>query len=190
LDSYENKNLRIFILNELKDNYNLIFDEKIISNKNLIKFIEIMDENEVYKQWLLYIIEFLIDDKSNFYKQNDILDYLFNHIPEELWINKIPKDIKIRFVKVILELTSPGLYFPYSAKDLMKDFEKKYPRLIDEFLEQLIKSNCIDDLKYEWFVKNYIKNNEKKNKIEENFNHLKEKKEYDLLSEEEIELDL
>ena len=199
LDSDENnKNLRIFILEELRDKYNLIFDKEIknnkeiISNKNLIKFIEIMDDNEVYKQWLSYIIEYLIDN-SDFNKQNYILDNLFNGIQEDLWIDKVPKDIKICFVKVILDLTTdlttPGYSFSYSAKALVENFEKKYPRLIDEFLEQLIKSNNINDLKYKWFVENYIRNNEKKKNIEKIFNYLKEKNENELLSEEKIELD-
>lgn len=188
LDSDENiKDLKTFILTELRDNYNLIFDE-IISNKNLIKFIKIMDDNEVYKQWLSYIVENL-KGTTIFYKQNAILDNLFNDIPEELWINKVPKNIKIMFVKVILNLTRPQFSSPYSAKNLMKDFENKYPSLIDEFLEQLIKSNDITDLEYEWFVKNHIENNEKKNDIEKKFNYLKEKNDYELFSEEEIELD-
>lgn len=188
LDSDENiKDLKTFILTELMDNYNLIFDE-IISNKNLIKFIKIMDDNEVYKQWLSYIVENL-KGTTIFYKQNAILDNLFNDIPEELWINKVPKNIKIMFVKVILNLTRPQFSSPYSAKNLMKDFENKYPSLIDEFLEQLIKSNDITDLEYEWFVKNHIENNEKKNDIEKKFNYLKEKNDYELFSEEEIELD-
>lgn len=188
LDSDENiKDLKTFILTELRDNYNLIFDE-IISNKNLIKFIKIMDDNEVYKQWLSYIVENL-KGTTIFYKQNAILDNLFNDIPEELWINKVPKNIKIMFVKVILNLTHPQFSSPYSAKNLMKDFENKYPSLIDEFLEQLIKSNDITDLEYEWFVKNHIENNEKKNDIEKKFNYLKEKNDYELFSEEEIELD-
>lgn len=147
-----------------------------------------MDDNEVYKQWLSYIVENL-KGTTIFYKQNAILDNLFNDIPEELWINKVPKNIKIMFVKVILNLTRPQFSSPYSAKNLMKDFENKYPSLIDEFLEQLIKSNDITDLEYEWFVKNHIENNEKKNDIEKKFNYLKEKNDYELFSEEEIELD-
>ena len=151
-----------------------------------------MDDNEVYKQWLSYIIEYLIDN-SDFNKQNYILDNLFNGIQEDLWIDKVPKDIKICFVKVILDLTTdlttPGYSFSYSAKALVENFEKKYPRLIDEFLEQLIKSNNINDLKYKWFVENYIRNNEKKKNIEKIFNYLKEKNENELLSEEKIELD-
>lgn len=189
LDSAKNDmELKDFVLTELKKNYNRVFNEKNICEKNTLEFIKLIDNDEVYEQWLSKIIDYF-GGTTSFYKQNDIIEWSFRKIPEELWIKKVSENIKIRLVKIILDNTNPKYgNCSYNARNLMENFQDEYPKLIDEFLEQLIKSNDINDLNYKWFVENYIKNNEKKNNILKNFNYLKEKNENELLSEEEIEL--
>ena len=191
LDSDSNEELRNIILNKLSENYKHVFNEKVINDKNLLEFIKIIDDNEVYERWLSFIIDYF-SSTSNFYVQNKIIDYSFKKIPEKFWINKVSENIKIKFVKVILSETNPSIgNRPNSAVELMITFQDMYPNLIDGFLEQLIQSEDINDLeKYEWYINLYIKKSEKKNELEKKLKIIKEKSKHEISSEVNVELDM
>ena len=191
LDSDNNEEFRNIILNKLSTNYNLIFNERVINDKNLLEFINIIDDNEMYERWLSFIIDYF-SSTSSFYAQNKIIDYSFKKIPEKFWINKVSENIKIKFVKVILNETNPIIvHRPNSAVELMETFQEIYPHLIDEFLEQLIQSEDTDDLeKYEWYISLYIKKSKKKNELEEKLKIIKGESKYEVSSEVNVELDM
>jgi hypothetical protein len=190
LDSDSNEELRNIILNKLSENYKHVFNEKVINDKNLLEFIKIIDDNEVYERWLSFIIDYF-SSTSNFYAQNKIIDYSFKKIPEKFWINKVSENIKIKFVKVILSETNPSIgNRPNSAVELMITFQDIYPNLIDGFLEQLIQSEDINDLeKYEWYINSYIKKSEKKNELEKKLKIIKEESKHEISFELNEEFD-
>ena len=77
-------------------------------------------------------------------------------------------------------------YFGYLY--LLKLTEEK--RLIDGFLEQLIKSEDINDLeKYEWYINSYIKKSEKKNELEKKLKIIKEESKHEISFELNEEFD-
>ena len=192
LDSNENnEECKGFLLNKLKENYKLLFSKEVICDKNLLELIKIIDDNEVYEEWLLSIKTYF-NGTSYFAEQNKILDYSFKEIPESFWINKVSENIKISFVKSILDQSHPKyLNCSNSARVLSKNFEDEYPLLIDEFLGYLINSNNDHYFReYDWFLKEHIKNNEKKDYIEEKLQTVNEERKDNFSSIEDLNLDV
>lgn len=192
LDSNENnEECKGFLLNKLKENYKLLFSKEVICDKNLLELIKIIDDNEVYEEWLLSIKTYF-NETSYFAEQNKILDYSFKEIPENCWINKVSENIKISFVKSILDQSHPKyLNCSNSARVLSKNFEDEYPLLIDEFLGYLINSNNDHYFReYDWFLKEHIKNNEKKDYIEEKLQTVNEERKDNFSSIEDLNLDV
>ena len=191
LDSAKNDmELKDFVLTELKKNYNRVFNEKNICEKNTLEFIKLIDNDEVYEQWLSKIIDYF-GGTTSFYKQNDIIEWSFRKIPEELWIKKVSENIKIRLVKIILDNTNPKYgNCSYNARNLMENFQDEYPKLIGEFLEQLLRRGDKNELKkYEWFIK-LLKKSKIKDEIEEKIKIIKEETMDIVSSEEDFDFDI
>lgn len=132
-----NIELKNFILNEIKNNYNLLFDEETVYDDNLLEIIKLIDNSEVYEKWLTTIVDYF-NSFSDFYIMNSLVDSSFRKLPTELWIDKVSENLKIDFVKCIVEEANlTKKYCSSSARDLLENFNDEYPQLIGTFLDYL-----------------------------------------------------
>ena len=132
-----NIELKNFILNEIKNNYNLLFDEETVYDDNLLEIIKLIDNSEVYEKWLTTIVDYF-NYFSDFYIMNSLVDSSFRKLPTELWIDKVSENLKIDFVKCIVEEANlTKKYCSSSARDLLENFNDEYPQLIGTFLDYL-----------------------------------------------------
>lgn len=153
-----NIELKNFILNEIKNNYNLLFNEKTLSDDNMIEIIKLIDNSEVYEKWLTTIIDKF---KSTlwFDEKNSLIDNSFRKLSVELWIDKVSDNSKIEFVKCILnEAYSDKVYYSFSARNLLENFKEEYPQLISIFSDYLenIPDSEYYNIKYYKAITKYI----------------------------------
>lgn len=161
-----NIELKNFILNEIKNNYNLLFDEETVYDDNLLEIIKLIDNSEVYEKWLTTIVDYF-NSFSDFYIMNSLVDSSFRKLPTELWIDKVSENLKIDFVKCIVEEANlTKKYCSSSARDLLENFNDEYPQLIGTFLDYL-ENNPDSDYYHPTYCKTIVSFINDDKKIEE-----------------------
>lgn len=133
------------ILSNLESKCTYLINEDTVIDSNFLEIIKIMDSTILYEEWLTTIISYF-KSYSNFYMMNSLLEQSFKKIPENLWVQKVSKEIKINFVSCMLdEGNTSKQYCSSSARELIENFRSEYPILVSEFIDELMKK---DDSKY------------------------------------------
>lgn len=145
-----NEKVKDLLICEINNNDDKIINSNTIVNNFLLDILKCIKSSQLYEKWLQIIIN-SIKKEYDFHKINTIILDSFMKLPEDLWFDKVSENLKVNFVKCILDEAGPHrTNSAYAAQNLLMIFSEEYPGLSRVFTSQLLKEK---DSKY--FDKRY-----------------------------------
>ncbi|WP_312355621.1 hypothetical protein [Aminipila sp.] len=141
---------RNMIRNGCYKQFNLAHFEEFYLQNILIQ----LDDNILYETWLKAINCYI--NSSNFNYGNRAVN-VFTSIAKEYWIDKVSLELKISLVMNILRQgKKDSNYYSHDCAELMWNLDKKYPKLVETFLDHIFENKENNDIN-EFLVDKYAK---------------------------------
>ena len=163
--------LKAKILIEAEKNVTDLINDNTIIDPIVLELIQILDSNVFYEAWIRTIINCL-KSTYDFYRMNNIIDSSFRKVPQEKWIQKVPDNLKIEFIKwIVTEANINKEFFSSSARYLLENLSQEYPDLVKVFRENLLQDVASECNKpwYQETILAYIMDEESKDQYRTNF---------------------
>lgn len=156
----ENEMLKKKVTETIDNNYLKLITGPALSDENLIKLLQEIDDKKYYEQWIVALNDYLKENRSYFEACNYMIDNTIEKTTENIWYDKVSDESKISLVSTILYIANPGLmYCSGSARSYMYKLQKNNPKLTNLFLENLFNNleSMYFDENYSSIIATYIK---------------------------------